>query len=285
MIRNLKKLPHRNWEIIRDLWIDHLPDIDLSAEFPGPVLWNLPEVVERLGRPTPEIELPYVTGVRESVFREVVLLARKFTYCRKIALESATRGFPTWSLIAGYDACFYGAKAFCYLLGIASLSRDSDLYLDLFVPRKVRGRKEAQYDVLIAYSLGERLTHNALWQLVGRLCRTLTLPADAAVMNRSLRALSFDQVSNLRNNLMYHSGFWLNHEDFDFCDLVQGLSNPQIYYSLLAPADVPIAAERYFSIAARFQEALVYLLGYIARLAPSIAPEVDALQSWQERRT
>jgi hypothetical protein len=284
MIRNLKKLPHRHWEVIRDLWIDHLPDIDFSAEFPGPVLWNLPQVVEQLGRPTPETELPYVVGVRESVFREVVLLARKFTYCRKIALESATRGFPTWSLIAGYDGCFYGAKALCYLLGIVSLARDSDLYLDLFPSRRVRGRQQLQHDVLITYSLGERLTHNALWQLVGRLCRTLTLPADAAVINRSLQTLSFDRISNLRNNLLYHSGFWLNYDDFAFCDLVQGVSNPQIYYSMLAAPEAPIALERYFVIGARFQEALAYLLGHIARLAPSIAPEVDALQNWQERR-
>src|ERR1700693_222934 len=127
-MRGLKKLPHRDWDVMRDLWIDHLPDIDFSLQFPGPALWDLPELKERLTNPPTDTELPYVDGARESVFREAVVLTRKFSYCRMVGLDAATRGFPTWSVVAEYDACFYGAKAFCYLLGIASLERHSKLF-------------------------------------------------------------------------------------------------------------------------------------------------------------
>lgn len=282
--RNLKKLQHRNWSIIRDLWIDHLPDIDLSEEFPEPALWHLPEVAQQVTNSTPEQQLPYITGVRESVFREVVLLARKFTYCRMVSYESATRGFPTWSVIAAYDACFYGAKAICYVLAIVNLARDSNLYLDLFVPRRSRGRGQAHYDVLVAYNLGERLTHNALWLLFGRLCRTMTLPADGETINRSLRSLDLDQVSNFRNSLIYNGGFWLNSDNFVLCDLAQGVGNLEIYYALSQPPEIATDPERYFSIAFRLHEALAYLLGNIAKLAPSISPEVDALHNWPYQR-
>jgi hypothetical protein len=199
-MRSLKKLPHRNWEILRDLWVDHLPDIDFAAQFPAPTLWDLPGLKEQFTSPPINVQIPYVEGVRESVFREAVVLSRKFAYCRSVCLDAATRGFPTWSVISGYDACFYGAKAFCYLLGIVSLERHSKLFIDLFVPRahKVGRTQQQAYDVLVAHRLDEHLTHSTLWNLTARLCRTVSLPTDAHRLLEGLRSLGFERMSNFR---------------------------------------------------------------------------------------
>ncbi len=283
-MRSLKNLPHRDWGVIRDLWIDHLPDIDFSLAFPEPALWDLPEVKERLSNPPPNTELPYVDGVRESVFREAVVLTRKFSYCRMVGFDAATRGFPTWSVVAEYDACFYGAKAVCYLLGFASLARDSKLYLDLFVPRRLGKAKQPVYDVLVAYRLDERLTHNILWNLTGRLCRTLSLPVNARPLSDDLHSISFDRMSSFRNNLIYHGGYWLNWDDFLYCDLTRSLSNLDIFRALQEPPDNPRDAERYFMMAARLHNALVYFFSDIAKLAPAIGPEVTALTNWWDQR-
>lgn len=283
----LKNLPHRQWAVLRDLWIDHLPDIDFRAQMPEPTLWHLPELKDRLKSAQPGTDLPYVEGARESVFREAVILTRKFAYSRAAAREAGQSGFSTWSVVSGYDACFYGAKALCYLLGMASLDRDSPLFIDLFAPRthKIgKGRKAQVYDILVAHRLEARLTHKTLWDLTGRLCRTLTLPDDADALTSELRGLSFAGMSNLRNNILYDGGFWLDTDDMAHCDLVHTLSNFRLFSAMEAPPEEPNRSEWYFAVAQTLNSALVYLLGDLARLAPAIRPEVAALTDWRERK-
>lgn len=285
-MRSLKKLAHRNWESLRDLWVDHLPDIDFSADFPAPTLWDLPGLTEQFTNASINAQVPYIEGVRESAFREAVLLSRKFSYCRSVCVDAVTRGFPTWSIIASYDACFYGAKAFCYLLGIVSLGRHSKVFIDLFVPRmqKGRGRQEPAYDVLVAHRLDDYLTHNTLWSLTGRLCRTISLPASAQTLSDSLHSLNLERLSNFRNNVIYHGGFWLNADAPDHCDLTRVLSNVDLFRAIERTPDDPGESKRYFVVASKLNDALVYFFEDIARLAPSIASEAAALTNWQDRQ-
>src|SRR5277367_4865671 len=122
-MRALKRLSHRTWGTLRDNWIGHLPIIDFNIQYPELTLWQLPDIA------VPELdaagtgELPYVAGVREAIFREAIVLTRKFIYCMKIIQSLSASGRNTWTAVAAYEACFYGAKAFCYLLGFASLGR------------------------------------------------------------------------------------------------------------------------------------------------------------------
>ena len=283
----LKNLPHRNWSILRDLWLNHIPEIDLSASFPEPTLRDLPEVRETIGSAQAGIEVAYVSGARESVFREAIVLARKFSYCRSVSRSAAREGFPTWSTIAAYDACFYGAKAFCYFLGIASIERHSKLFLDIFVPRnvKISKRKSEQvYDVLMAHRLDDHLTHKTLWDITARLCRTLQLPDDRVGLLTNLRELKFDQISNYRNNIVYDGGYWLNSDDFDICDLTRVVSNVSLFRSIEHGPQGMIPSERYFSVAVILSDALRYFLDDIAKLAPAIAPEAAALTQWSSRQ-
>lgn len=281
----LKNLPHRRWEDLRDLWLEHLPQVDFSAQFPEPMLWNLPELRARLHNFSDGAELEYITGARESVFREAIVLSRKFTYCRTVSLEAATGGFPTWAIVAAYDACFYGAKAFCYLLGIASLDRNSKLFLDLFAARPYKSGKIRRqvYDVLVAHRLDERLTHNVLWGIMARLCRTLDLPQNAGSLSKDLRSIKFEQIASLRNSLIYDGGFWLKSDTPEHCDLTLRISNIDLYRALRHPPESPSIAERYFVVASKIQEALVYFFGDIAKLAPSMRSEVVALSNWHCR--
>ncbi|MES0024967.1 MULTISPECIES: hypothetical protein [unclassified Mesorhizobium] len=276
----IKKLPHRRWEVLRDLWIEYLPILDMSQEFPGPTLWDLASAAELFKNLQPDKELPYVEGIRESVFREIILLARKFSYCRNVARQSIAQGFPTWGVIAGYDACFYGAKAFCYLLGVVSVERHSKLFLDIFVPRSYKsGKTRAEaFDILTAHRLDEHLTHKMLWDITSRLCRTLVLPDNAGDLGNNLRELDFEKISNFRNNLIYDGGFWLNRDDYDHCDLTHRLSILSLVSASTGAADPREVDHRYFYLADKFKDALIYLLSDIGRLAPSIGAEVTALQ-------
>ena len=203
-----------------------------------------------------------------------------------VGLTAISDGYSTWGIISGYDACFYGAKAFCYLLGIVSLGRDSKMVIDIFVPRKYKsGRKQfaEAYDILVAHRLEERLTHNMLWKIMNRLCNTLVLPNEVNDIRKNLRSINYDKMSNYRNRLMYDGGFWFNYDRFADCDLHQRISDLGMYRAIGEPADEPQDAEKYFSLARNIQDILVYFLSDIASLAPAISKEADALREWRAR--
>jgi hypothetical protein len=280
----LKKIAHRRWEEIRDLWVDYLPHIDMSVEFPEPTLWQLPSFKSMMQPALVEgARLEYIDGVRQSVFREVIFLVRKFSYCRMVGFSSTTGGFPTWGIIAAYDACFYGAKALCYLLGIINVSRDSKFFIDIFTPGTTKVGKNAvtRYDTLLVHKLDQRLTHQTLWSLLERLCNTLIIPEEGRSTRDELKAIDFDQISNYRNKLLYDGAMWFNIDNFAECDLTRRISNRRLYSSLVESPLDPEVPERYFGLAATLHKALVYLLGDIGTLAPAILHEVEAMSGWR----
>jgi hypothetical protein len=91
-------------------------------------------------------------------------------------------------------------------------------------------------------------------------------------------------MSNFRNNVIYHGGFWLNADDVTYCDLTYILSNVNLFRALRRAPDDPGEHERYFAVASKLNEALVYFFEDIARLAPAIAPEAAALINWRDRQ-
>jgi hypothetical protein len=278
-----KKLPHRKWDELRDLWIDNLPYVEFSRTYPEPTLWDLTLPIGDFVTDGKSNEIPYVAGARESVFREAIILLRKFSYCRKAALSAIADGLPTWGVIAEYDACFYGAKAMCYLLGIASLSRDSKLFLDIFSFRENRNgrRKIREYDIISVYNFKERLTHAVLWGIMGRLCRTLLLPEDREDLQKSLRSLNFDKMSHIRNKLIYDGGFWIGKENIHECDLVKKFGDTVIYNAAMSGIAGDKMEHAYFNVVSIISEALLYFMEDIAKLAPSLGCEVDALNNWR----
>jgi hypothetical protein len=149
MASPFKKLSHRRWAEMRDHWLGYLPQIDFNAAYPHPTLWELPDFEKTLGATKEEAIIGYIPGVREAIFREAVILARKAAYCWFIAEVSAASGRQTWTTVAAYETSFYAAKSFCYVLGFASLGRDSKFYLDAFCEFavKTKGQRIIRLDL------------------------------------------------------------------------------------------------------------------------------------------
>jgi hypothetical protein len=282
-MRSLKHLPHRDWIAIRDLWIEHLPEINFETSFPEPILWELPGFKQQFVDVKTLSEVSYQAGVRESVFREAVIFSRKFAYCRAVCRDAATRGFPTWSIVAGYDACFYGARALCCLLGIVNIERHSKIFVDIFPYREIKYGKnrERKYDILIVHKLEDYLTHSALWAITARLCRTFSVPKTE--VSQLLKSLNLEQMSNFRNNIIYHGGCWIETDNPLNCDLTFILSNIRLFRALQTPSADPEEAERYYHLAVNINELLTYMFGDIASLAPAVSAEVAILANWEQR--
>lgn len=280
-MRSLKRLSHREWSTLRDNWIAHLPDIDFSTQYPEPTLGQLPPIEHTLDA-AGIAELPYPEGIREAVFREAMLLVRKFIYCGALLLPLSAAGKNTWTAMLGYEAAFYGAKAFCYLLGFANLGRSSKLFLDIFPisVRKVGKNKVLFYDTIKIHRLDDRLTHELLWALTSRLIETTRFEEDLIETQTCLKLIDWDSFSSFRNSVMYDGAFWPSHADMDACDLCAGVFSPLMAEaSLLAEAaqNAPFASE-YFLAAAHFKKIIEGMLESLAELAPAVGVQVEALR-------
>jgi hypothetical protein len=282
-MRALKRLSHRNWPVLRDIWISHVPPVDLEVKYPEPSLWQLPNLRHPPLTASGTAEFPYVDGVREAIFREVILLSRKFIYCCTLLPTLSKVGKNTWTAIAAYEACFYGAKAFCYLLGFASLGRDSKMYLDAFyeTERRVGKERKKVYDTLRVHRFDDRFTHEVLWALTARLIDTTRFESELREIQTQLRIVDWDEFTGFRNSVMYDGTFWPLHTDMNACDLTRSTPNVDMIDAALLrnPSLFPPFAEEYFLTAALLKELVLGMFDSLAEIAPVLKTEIDAFDT------
>jgi len=281
MASPFKKLPPRNWMKLRDYWLGYLPQINFDLVYPQPTLWELPDFERTLGATRKEEIVEYIPGVREAIFREAVILARKLAYCWSIAQMSAGRGRQTWTAVAAYEASFYGAKSFCYMLGFASLGRDSKFYLDAFYESTIRVNKQkvARLD-LQTHNLQSRLEHSILWAITERLFNTTTFGTNFYQTHRALRTVDWSTFSTYRNRIMYVGSFWPFEDVQESCDLARDFCHPEILAALdpLQNVVAPFAAH-YFAVGKLLRSMLHLMFADIAVLAPALLSEAAALKA------
>lgn len=270
---------------MRDLWINHLPTIDFAAAFPSPTLWELAPIQYPQLNAGGVAECDYVSGVREAVLREAILLVRKFIYCGTLLPTLSGAGKNTWTAIAAYEASFYGAKALCYLLGFASLGKNSNLYLDVFceTERKVGKLKVKFYDTLRIHKLDERLTHQMLWGLIERLLDTTTFEGELLEIQTQLKILDWGSYTSFRNSVYYDGSFWPLSATVQACDLISGIQQIQISEAaqLENVTSSPPFAGEYFAVATLLRKLIVGMLQSIADIAPAIKLEIEAFNALQ----
>jgi hypothetical protein len=226
--------------------------------------------------------------VREAIFREAILLTRKFIYCATLLPPLSESGKNTWAAIAAYEASFYGAKAFCYLLGFANLSKSSDVYIDVFfeTERKVGKEKKKYYETLRAHKLGERLTHVMLWGLTERLLDTTNFENNLRDLQTELKIKDWEKFTSFRNSVFYDGGFWPLSPDSALCDLTKGVHHAHMVDAAWlerSSASTPFADE-YFAVARLFRELIIGMLQTIADIAPAISGEIQAFDTLRRKR-
>jgi len=245
-------------------------------------VWQLPFVNDLLLGARDNETRAYADGLREAVFRESALSARKFTYCRAVRGICADMGRHTWASMAAYEACFFAARAYCYLLGFASLGRDSDLYVDAFAKTEHKQGKQRirRMDSVRLHRLGERLTHQVLWGLFSRLLDTCTFVGEASDIRRTLRSTDWGRFSRYRNRLLYDGAFWSLRNNFEHSDLVHFVSDLSIcgtQFHALVYEDEDGA--EYHGRVDDLRALLEFMLSDIAKLAPSLEVEAEALRT------
>lgn len=191
-------------------------------------------------------------------------------------------GRGTWTSVAAYEACFYGAKAFCYILGFANLGRDSKFYLDAFAATEVkRNKKKVEvFETIRVHRLDDRMGHSTVWTMFDRLLETTSFEGQLARQKNDLRKTDWGRFSAARNRMMYDGGFWPMSDQIESCDLQQYVSSLETYHAIFnaAPATTVFASE-YLMSCRTLHETLLLMTDDIATLAPAIAEEAAAIRN------
>lgn len=279
--RALKQMSHRNWSELQEEWLGYVPLIEFDIRYPEPALWQLANFPAILGPISDGIVVEHVDGIREAIFRETLILVRKFNHSRSLTRIAAAQGRPTWASINAYEACFYGAKAFCYLLGFANIGRDSSFYLDAFFEVRLKRRKglfEERFDMKL-HRLPERFSHSVLWGLTKRLLDTTTFATELSKLKASLRKIDWEDFSKFRNSLLYDGSFWTKLDKYVECDLINYVSDIQVYRASSAFSEdeaVPFARE-YFLVSDMLRATLSLMLHDLANQVPALHGEAEAM--------
>jgi hypothetical protein len=167
------------------------------------------------------------------------------------------------------------------MLGFANAGRDSNCYLDAFFPveRKNRTQKLTEY-FLKFHKLPDRLTHIVLWNLVSRFLETTFFNDELAECRTALRCIDWDHFTRFRNAVLYHGAYWPFADENEKCDMLLFVCHPDILGALdSANAKLAPFAADYFVAGKLFRRTLHLMLADIAKLAPALRPEADAIQT------
>jgi hypothetical protein len=264
-----KDLPHRTWSALRELWLEHVP-----ADLTPADIDSLSRVVHAHGHPIDRAPIPLVSGLREQALSEALFVRAKSLYCLECGIRSNDEGFATWSSMTMYEACFFAAKAFCYLLGIRDLSRDSNIYVDLFFQEYKKGR--VIFDGHKAYLMKGRLTHSSLWKIFPRLIRTFTLDLQFHQEGiLELRKFDFDSFSRERNRILYKSFSWSREDSIETSDMFAPVSYIDNRRFISGENSFAEYYSGYYLVAVAVNNLIEFLIRDLGTLAPALVSEVE----------
>src|SRR4051812_15171653 len=120
--RNLDTIKHRDWEMVRDEWLNHIPTIQPVAAPPPSGVESIAEldaaVADVLLKKTVRLS-DGETMLRRTVLWEGIHLLHKASHIISAGEVHACEGMCTWSLSSFYQGSLFGIKGILYLMGVA----------------------------------------------------------------------------------------------------------------------------------------------------------------------
>src|SRR4028118_1483157 len=134
--KQIKKLiTPRSSETLASHWVEYFPSITPAGEKPSMSVEDVigfEEIAVQLKeeyvtstaknstlRGKAITQLAAAKGIRTIVFWEGLFLLHKASHVVSCSEIGVKRGIKTWSLCDAYQGALFGAKAICYLLGVA----------------------------------------------------------------------------------------------------------------------------------------------------------------------
>ena len=136
-----QNLGSRNWEEVRDSWLEHVPSFPGIGAPPDPGLEHLNSLLEIRTSSNWE-RFADVRGLRANTLWEAVFLFHKCSHINLAAQRLGRQGMHSWCLFNGYHAAYLGAKGIMALLGVAlPMLAGPQVAIDLY-PMPVKGKAQ-----------------------------------------------------------------------------------------------------------------------------------------------
>jgi hypothetical protein len=264
-VAQVKDIAQPNWSVLRDHWLNHVPADFVSEAVSVEELLRLSLVVT-----TDRTEIELVPGLRERTLEDIIYLRDKAIYCFDTTGALNQSGYSTWTALSMYDACFFAAKAFVYLLGFRDVGRSTKAYLQIFHQKHKKGKLifDGHYSLIFK----ERMTHESLWDIFQRMVNAMQGTGATAELVKSLRKNDYEKFTKERNHIIYGTDTWSRRREIESSDLrnrVSYLSN--VRYLATAGATGAEYVDKYYRTAQTVLNIVDEYLSDLGTLAPTIS--------------
>ena len=202
----------RNWEEVRDAWLENVPNFPSVGAKPNPDLEHLQPLLD-IELPIDHDRFPDIAGLRTIALWEAVFLFHKCSHTNLAAQRLGRQGMHSWCLFNGYHSAYLGARGIMALLGVALPDlKGRQVAIDL-CPEPVKKKKtnrplgSPQFQEFIIVPL-PHLDQRDLWQAFQRVIRVSRAACWDIGLRTELLGVSHERISPPRNHFLYKAHYW-----------------------------------------------------------------------------
>ncbi len=213
--RKVKKLPSREWEDLKNMWLKH-PDAAYTPLCPPQhELSELQDITSYLKSTNPnhpqtlEVNLP---NVRISILKYAFFCLQKAAFTFRSASTIQSTGTRCWCLATAYFASLQASRSITALLGVqtATVNRFSylvDVHSDRIIGNTKKNGKQFRICIIDANT---SINHKESWLITQHLLRSTKFPPPIKGHSflKAIQSLRPEQFGWQRNQVYYHSSYW-----------------------------------------------------------------------------
>lgn len=217
---NIKKIDGRDWDSIRDRWLEHIPNISSPGDAPPLELkkfFGLQEIYSKAAAAKGVPHLEEVKSLRSSVLWEGIYLIHKSIHVSGAAILHLDNGQPSWSLSNVYQSSLFAVKGILALLGLSIPRLSQPFMIDCFPKRMELTRSQIKKGHVataeLKFWIFNNLNHVEHWEMLRRVLFTSTISCWDQEVIDFLKAVSGEQFVEERNCLHYINNYWTIPKD------------------------------------------------------------------------
>ena len=143
--RVLKRLSAKRWVELRQLWLEHIPEIEPAGAGPAELLEENVDLQSEMRRTSSATEHRFEPEVHPAaqVFHEAVFASHRAVRVACAAQRQVDDGLPTWSISTAHQASMFALRSLLGLCGISYIEAEGvQCLVDVFPAGKkgMRGR-------------------------------------------------------------------------------------------------------------------------------------------------
>jgi hypothetical protein len=211
--RKVKRILARDWEQLREAWLDHVPNLSEPGQPPETTISDLPDLDNYLRKiPKDQVEEVFedILGLRSGLLHEGIFLLHKAAHVMGSALVHVGQGMCTWSCSSAYQSALFAMRAALNMLGVSVIESPSygHFLVDGWASPK-KPRRGHRGPIIVLANTG-RNEQRHLWAYLQRaLDQTRNLDTTCAQEVRVvLLESNYTDFARQRNNIHYRTNVW-----------------------------------------------------------------------------